>query len=615
MTSRSRSGAWLEARALLWRQRRALGVGLGLLVVNRLAALVLPASSKYVIDDVIGKQRADLLPWLIAGAGVAVLVEAGSGFGLSQVVGITSQRVVTELRRGLHARVVRLPVAFFDRTHTGVLVSRIMADPETVREVAGSGLISLISGLLTAALALGVLFSLNGPLTAMVMAILCVFLVGLTRGFGWLYPAFHAVSEVTAQMTGRLAEALGGIRVIKTYVAERREVYGFARESHRLFRVFVRAQTGVSVFTGASTLLSGLVGLLLLAVGGRAVLGGAMTLGEFVMYVFFVGLLATPLLQIAATSSELGKAWAGLGRVRELKELPTEEDGDRGRVPLRRLRGTVEFEDVSYGYVPDRLVLHHVSFQAPVGTTTALVGPTGSGKSTICRLLVAFDRPTEGRILVDGQNLAAVQRRDYRAHLGVVLQETFLFDGSIAENIRYGLSGASMERIRQAGRLAHCEEFVERLPNGYATLVGERGVQLSGGQRQRVAIARAILANPRILILDEATSHLDSKSEALIQDGLRMLRRGRTTFVIAHQFSTLRRADQILVLDSGEIVERGRHDDLILRRNQYACAYAAQLELGHAEPANLACLLDIRLPQNGHNHCGAETQDDRHAPR
>ncbi len=584
MTTRAASGAWHEALVgahscaplLLRRQRGPLSLTLALVVANRLAALALPASSKYVIDEVIGHSRTDLLLPIVLVAAGAVALEVASAFGAAQVAGLAAERTITELRRGLQARVVGLPVGRFDVTSSGALVSRIMADPEQIQHVIGSGLVQVASGLLTAALALGILCYLDLPLTAAVLVLLVVFTVGLARAFGWLYPAFHSVSRLTAELTGRLAEALGGIRIVKTYAAERREAYHFTRESHRLLRAAARALTGVSALTAGSTLATGAMGTLLLVAGSRAVAAGTMTLGDFAMYVFLVGLLVAPVIQIAATAGELGKALAGLGRIAELRALATEEEEDRPRARLRSVVGTVDFEDVSYAYIPGRLVLQGINLYAPTGSTTALVGPSGAGKSTLCRLLLAFDRPTSGRVLIDGRDLATIRRRDYRAHLGVVLQDDVLFDGTVADNIRYGRPGAPMREVLAAGRLAHCEEFAARLPDGYGTLVGERGVRLSGGQRQRVAIARAILADPRILVFDEATSSLDSESEILIQDALKALRRGRTTFVIAHRLSTIRSADQILVVEGGAIVERGKHAELTAGEGRYWRLYHAQ---------------------------------------
>ncbi|MGH7720355.1 MAG: ABC transporter ATP-binding protein, partial [Gemmatimonadaceae bacterium] len=594
--------AWAEMRLLLRQHRGMLAVGFGLMLVNRLAALVLPASSKYLVDDVLGRERADLLPLLGLAVVVAVTAESATGFGLARVVGTGAQRAITELRTSLMAHLVRLPAGFFEAGPSGTLIARVMTDTEGVRSFLGTGLVQLVGGLLTAVLALGLLFTLNWQLTVIIAVLLAVYVLALTRAFGWLFPAFRRVSERTAQLTARLAETVGGIRVVKSYAAEQAEADMFARDANRLLGEVVRAVTGTSALTAGSTLLTGLVGVMLLVVGGRAVLAGTMTLGDVAMYVFLVGLLTTPLLQLAAYGSEVSRAAAGLSRIRELRSIATEpeEDRERGALPVRSLIGAVELDRVSYAYRSDcrsgsvpgsvhgRLVLHDIDLYAPAGSTTALVGRSGSGKSTICRLLLAFDRPTRGRVLIDGCDLALLRRGDYRSHLGVVLQEGFLFDGSVAENIRYARPQATLAEVRTAGRIAHCEEFAEELPEGYQTVVGERGVKLSGGQRQRVAIARAILADPRILILDEATSHLDAESEALIQDALQALRSGRTTFVIAHRMSTVESADQILVLEAGRMVERGAHHELVSRSRRYRQMYDTQ------HPNELASPVDRR---------------------
>jgi ABC-type multidrug transport system fused ATPase/permease subunit len=419
-------------------------------------------------------------------------------------------------------------------------------------------------------------FYLNWQLTLATLTALAIFGGGMAIAFKRLRPLFRERGRINAEVTGRLNETLGGIRIVKTYTAEKREELVFTKGVHRLFRNVAQSITGVSAITAFSTVVVGVIGMMMIVVGGRAVLAGTMTVGDFVVYVLFTGLMAAPVVQIASIGTQITEAFAGLDRIRELLQTPTEDQEDDRREPLGTVQGEVVFEDVSFEYNAGVPVLRHVSFRAPAGTTTALVGSSGSGKSTLISLVMAFNRPLSGRVLVDGRDLTTVRLRDYRRQLGVVLQDNFLFDGTIADNIRYGSPDATPEAIRAVAAIAHADEFIETFRDKYDTVVGERGVKLSGGQRQRVAIARAILANPRILVLDEATSSLDSESEALIQDGLRSLRQGRTTFVIAHRLSTIRGADQILVLEGGEIVERGTHDDLLALGGRYRTLYDKQ---------------------------------------
>ena len=570
------AGAWQEARDLIWSHRRRLGVGLLLMLINRLAGLVLPASSKYLIDHVIGERRVELLGTIALAAGAATLVQAITSFGLSQILGVAAQRAITEMRKTVQAFVLRLPIAYFDSTKTGVLISRIMSDAEGIRNLVGTGLVQLVGGLVTASIALGVLFWLNWQLTAMAILVLGTFGGGMAYAFTKLRPLFRDRGKINAEVTGRLAETLGGIRIVKAYRSERGERLVFARGAHRLFRNIATTMTGVSGLGAFAALIVGAIGVLMILVGGRAILAGTMTLGDFVMYVFFVGLVAAPLIGIASIGTQITEAFAGLDRIREIRRMTTEDAEDATRIPLDGVRGDVAFDNVTFAYAPGVPVLKRVSFRAPAGSTTALVGSSGSGKSTLISLVLAFNRPEEGRVLVDGRDLATVRLADYRTHLGVVLQDNFLFDGTIAENIAFARPHATREEIQAVARIAHCEEFVEQFEQKYDAIVGERGVKLSGGQRQRIAIARAILADPRFLVLDEATSSLDSESEAKIQDGLRALRRGRTTFVIAHRLSTIRSADQILVLEGGEIVERGTHEALLAANGRYRQLYDKQ---------------------------------------
>lgn len=568
--------AWRDARELIWAHRHRLALGMVLMIVNRLVGLVLPASSKYLIDDVILKHRSELLVPLAVAAGAATLVQALSSFALTQVLGVAAQRAITEMRKSVQEHVARLPIRYFDSTQTGVLISRIMTDAEGIRNLVGTGLVQLVGGLVTAVIALAVLFYLNWRLTSITLFALVAFGSCMGLAFKKLRPLFRERGKINAEVTGRLTESLGGIRIVKAYAAEKREELVFARGAHRLFRNVARSMTAVSAVTAFSTVIVGLIGVILILVGGRAIVSGQMTLGDFFMYIFFTALVAAPIVEIASIGTQITEAFAGLDRIREVKRMATEDEDDAERQRCPTIMGEIAFEDVSFEYNDDTPVLKHVSFSASAGSTTALVGSSGSGKSTLISLVMAFNRPLSGRVKVDERDLSSIRLRDYRNQLGVVLQDNFLFDGTIAENISFSHPHATRDEIMQASRIAHCEEFINGFADGYDTVVGERGVKLSGGQRQRVAIARAILAEPKVLILDEATSSLDSESEAMIQDGLQSLRRGRTTFVIAHRLSTIRSADQILVLEGGEIVERGTHEQLLAASGRYKQLYDKQ---------------------------------------
>lgn len=575
----NRTAAWREARALLYSHRRRLLIGLMLMLISRLSGVVLPALSKYVIDDVFGKGRTDLLPPIALAAGAATVVQAVTSFALSQLLGVAAQKAITDMRIRVHAKIMRLPVRYFDSTKTGVLLSRIMTDAEGIRNLVGTGLVSLVGGLVTAAIALGVLLYLNWRLTLITAVVLAVFGGGMAYAFKLLRPLFRERGKIQAEVSGRLTEALGGIRIVKSYTAEKREELVFTQGANRLFRNIAQSMTGVSATTAGSTVIVGVIGVIMIWNGGGDILAGRMTLGDFISYIFFIGLLAAPLISIASIGTQITEAFAGLDRIREILDQETEDEADAAKAPLADVQGDIRFDGVWFEYVDGQPVLRDVTFHAAPGTTTALVGSSGSGKSTLISLVMAFNQPLQGRVLVDGRDLASIPLHDYRARLASVLQESFLFDGTVAENIGYAKPWATIEQIREAARIAHCEEFILRFPEGYDTIVGERGVKLSGGQRQRVSIARAILAQPRVLILDEATSSLDSESEEMIQDGLKALRAGRTTFVIAHRLSTIRSADQILVLEGGEIVERGTHAELLEARGRYRQLYDKQYRL------------------------------------
>ncbi|HQU92151.1 MAG TPA: ABC transporter ATP-binding protein [Pyrinomonadaceae bacterium] len=570
------SGAWAEARKIVWNARWRLAVGTILLLVSRLASMVLPASTKFIGDEVIIKQQYGLLKWIALAIGVATLIQAATGFALSQILGVAAQRAITEMRKRVQKHIERLPISYFDSTQSGQLISRIMNDAEGIRNLVGTGLGQIVGSFVTASISIGVLFYVNWQLTAASIVVLLIFVGILIYAFRVLRPIFRERGEITAEVTGRLGESLGGIRIVKAYTAEKREELSFARGAHRLFRNIAKSVTGVSAIASSASLVIGAVAVVMIVLGGNAIENGTMTLGDFLMYISFTFLLAMPIIELTSIGTQITEALAGLDRIREVMAMTTEDEEDARKQAIPTADGKIEFEDVHFEYEKDVPVLKGISFTAQAGTTTALVGSSGSGKSTILSLVLNFIQPTTGVIRIDGKDLRSVKLRDYRDKLGVVLQDNFLFDGTILENIRFSHPGANLEQIKEMCKVANADEFIEKFPNGYETIVGERGVKLSGGQRQRIAIARALLADPRILILDEATSSLDSESEALIQEGLNRLRQGRTTFVIAHRLSTIRSADQILVVESGEILERGPHLELIEMNGRYKQLYDKQ---------------------------------------
>ena len=565
-----------EVWALLRPRRGILALGLALMSINRVSGLVLPGSTKYLVDGVIGKREIHLLVPIVLAVLAATIVQGLTSFSLTQLLSKSSQRMIAELRTKVQAHIGRLPVSFYDANKSGVLVSRIMSDVEGIRNLMGTGLIDFAGGLMTAAFALAVLLKISMTMTGVAFALLLVLAVVLHRAFKTIRPMYRARPKINAEVTGRLTESLGGVRVVKGYHAEEREEKVFAAGVQRLLDNVLKTLTATSFMSLASTSLVGVISAVIMLIGAHQILSGTMTLGTFITFTIFLAMLVSPVAQIVSIGPQITEALAGLERTREvLDEQPEHEIAGR-TIQLGRVTGRVAFENVSFSYDTGKPVLHEVNFESLPSTVTALVGPSGAGKSTIIGLIAAFYAPSSGRVLVDGIDLTQVRLESYRTQLGVVLQETFLFDGTIRENVSFAKPHASEEEILAACRIARVDEFAESFEKKYDTVVGERGVKLSGGQKQRVSIARAILANPRILILDEATSSLDSESEALIQEGLRYLMRGRTTFVIAHRLSTIRRADQILVVEAGRIIERGTHASLYAAGGRYYDLYTKQ---------------------------------------
>jgi len=562
--------------ALVKPRRGLLLAGFVLMAINRVCGLALPASTKFLIDDIIGKRRTDLLLPLVLAVVAATLIQGITSFTLTQLLSKAAQRLIAELRRKVQAHIGHLPVTYFDANKSGTMVSRIMNDVEGIRNLIGTGLVEFVGGLLTSVLALAVLIKISPLMTGVAVLVIVSFAFMLSKAFRTFRPIFRERGKINAEVTGRLTESLGGVRVIKSYHAEEREEQVFAAGVQRLLDNVMKSLTAMSLMSLSATVLLGVIGAMVMYVGSRQILAGTLTLGGFVTFTAFLAFLAAPVFQIVGIGTQISEALAGLERTREvLRERPEDQD-PRRQVAIGEVRGEVEFQHVDFEYEAGKPVLRDVSFRASSGTVTALVGSSGSGKSTIIGLISAFHSPNQGVVRVNGVDLSTVRLDSYRTQLGVVLQESFLFDGTIRENVAFARPDAAEEDILRACRIARVDEFAEGFSDKYDTIVGERGVKLSGGQRQRVSIARAILADPRILILDEATSSLDSESEALIQEGLSYLMKGRTTFVIAHRLSTIRRADQILVVEAGSIVERGTHESLYAQQGRYFDLYTKQ---------------------------------------
>ena len=561
---------------IIWPRRWLLFVGLILIILNRLAGLVLPGSTKYLVDNVIAEGNLELLYIILIAVGAAVTVQSVTSFFLTKLLSVEAQHLIAQLRAEVQKQVMFLPINFFDNHKSGELVSRIMTDVEGVRNLVGTGLVQLFGGILTSIVALVILISINAEMTLYAIVPMIIFGLISLKAFSYIRPIFRERGKINAEVTGRLTESLGGIRVIKGFHAEPQEVKEFETGVMRLFNNVKKSLTSTSLITSSATLLLGVASVTIMGFGGHKIVGGEMTVGDFFAFTLYLGFMVAPIIQMSNIGSQITEAFAGLDRTEEILNLSREDDGDKRKIALPKLKGDVVFERVSFAYEKDKEVIKDISFDAPSGSITALVGSSGSGKTTIAGLAASFLDPTKGKITIDGVDISTVTLESYRQQLGVVLQDDFLFEGSIRENILFPRPDATEDQVIQAVNAAYVHEFASRFEEGLDTLIGERGVKLSGGQRQRIAIARALLADPRILILDEATSNLDTESESFIQDSLMGLMHGRTTFVIAHRLSTIRQAHQILVIEDGEIVERGTHEALLEKEGRYHKLYTYQ---------------------------------------
>lgn len=566
-------------KTIIWPRRKIVFTGLVLIIISRLAGLVLPGATKYLMDDVIVKKDLQMLKYLLAAVVVAIVVQAITSFLLTRILSVEAQRLISILRAQVQKKILRLPVRFFDNSKSGALVSRIMNDVEGVRNLVGTGLVQLVGGLLTAVISLVFLIRISPMMTLYVLVPVAIFGLISMKAFAYIRPIFRERGVINAEVTGRLTETLNGIRVIKGFNAENQEIKTFESGVEKLFLNVKKSLTSTSLVTSSATFLLGLASTGIMGIGSYMIMEGDMTFGDFVSFTLFLGFMIAPIVQMSNIGSQLTEAFAGLDRTEEIMNMDPEDDGSTRTIQIGQIRGDLVFNDVSFAYEQGKEVLHSVNFTAPAGSVTALVGTSGSGKSTIAGLVATYLTPTSGLITIDGIDLSKVNLDSYRKQLGVVLQDDFLFEGTIRENILFPRPDASNDDLHRAVTAAYVNEFSDRFERGLDTVIGERGVKLSGGQRQRIAIARAILANPRILILDEATSNLDTESESFIQQSLSNLMRGRTTFVIAHRLSTIRQADQILVIEQGSIAERGRHEELIVKKGRYFELYTYQARI------------------------------------
>lgn len=566
-------------KTIIWPRKKTLFIGLILIVISRLASLILPGASKYLMDDVVVNKDMEMLKLLLLAVTGAIVVQAVTSFLLTRILSVEAQRLISELRVQVQKQVLHLPIRFFDNSKSGELVSRIMTDVEGVRNLVGTGLVQLVGGVLTSVLSLILLIRISPMMTLYVLIPVAIFGVVSLKAFGYIRPIFRERGKINADVTGRLTETLNGIRVIKGFNAETQEINSFDRGVFRLFDNVKKSLTSTSLITSSATLLLGLASTGIMGIGGYMIMNDELTVGEFLAFTLYLGFMIAPIVQMSNIGSQLTEAFAGLDRTEELMNMELEGMEENRTKTLDTIKGEVIFKDVSFQYEKGKEVLNHISFEAKPGSVTALVGSSGSGKTTIAGLVASFLKPGSGSILIDGIEVEEVKLDAYRSHLGVVLQDDFLFEGSIRENILFPRPDANEQDLLNAVNSAHVQEFTDRFDEGLDTLIGERGIKLSGGQRQRIAIARAILADPGLLILDEATSNLDTESEALIQESLKDLMQGRTTFVIAHRLSTIRQADQILVIEKGEIVERGKHEELIDKKGRYFDLYTYQARI------------------------------------
>lgn len=567
-------------KTIIWPKRGLLLIGLILILIRSAASLVLPGATRFLIDDVVVNKDMEKL-WLVIIVTIAAIVaQAGTSFALTRLLSVQAQKLIAQLRVKVQKHILSLPINYFDSTKSGALVSRIMTDVEGVRNLVGTGLVQLVGGLLTSIGVLYILIDMNAKLTAFVIAPVVIFGLVAMKAFAYLRPIFRKRGQLNAEVTGRLTETLNGVRVIKGFGAEQQEIETFENGVDDLYQNVKKTLTATAIVTSSATfLLAGVASTGILGIGGYYIIQGTMTAGELVAFIAYLAVMIAPIVQMSNIGSQITEAFAGLDRTEEIMMTPTEDEDPRRTVELKEIKGDMIFDDVSFAYEEDKEVLKNISFEAPSGSVTALVGTSGSGKSTIAGLAATFLNPREGQVTLDGIDLSTVLLKSYRQNLGVVLQDDFLFEGTIRDNILFPRPNASEEELKAAVETAYVQEFTDRFEDGLNTLIGERGVKLSGGQRQRIAIARAVLANPKILILDEATSNLDTESETFIQRSLSELMKGRTTFVIAHRLSTIRQADQILVIEEGKIAEQGTHDELIAKEGRYYQLYTYQARI------------------------------------